>query len=507
MSSAAYTGIISPSLQANGNAVMCGPICGPTRAVVSAPTAIGSQVADFFSKIFDTDDFPARWHCGNWTDFHGWLYILSDLAIWGAYFAIPILLFRVLRKRKDVPVNRVILLFLAFVFLCGLTHLIDAVLFWWPAYRLSALLRLATAVVSVFAAYALNRIFPMLLGLRSIRELKIEIERRKKTEERLLASEFLLSEAGRIAGVGGWERDLITGNRIWSKTVYDILEIPYDQDLNKDFPATFLPQYRKLLDQAIQDALLKGSKWDIEMLAQTMGNRTLWVRHIGEPVFNSKGEVVKLRGTLMDIDQYKKTEIELSQALEVTLEQKQQIKNFAYVLSHHIRNHTSNLEGLSNLIDVELIGEENRQLMTISRQETSALMKTLDDLAQVIETQDQKTSDEQLSLEETANDAIQAQFSQVSQVDVLKHFEVATVRFPGLYIKNIFKHLLSNALRYKDPTRNLRIELRSYQNTDGENVIECTDNGLGMDLERYGHKLFSLYTTFHGSISSRGAGL
>ncbi len=40
-----------------------------------------NQVVDFFKKLLDTSDFPPRWHCGNWTGFHGWLYIASDLLI------------------------------------------------------------------------------------------------------------------------------------------------------------------------------------------------------------------------------------------------------------------------------------------------------------------------------------------------------------------------------------------------------------------------------------------
>jgi len=32
---------------------------------------------DFFTNIFDASDWPARWHCGNWSDFHGWLHIFK----------------------------------------------------------------------------------------------------------------------------------------------------------------------------------------------------------------------------------------------------------------------------------------------------------------------------------------------------------------------------------------------------------------------------------------------
>ncbi|RYE34957.1 MAG: hypothetical protein EOP42_06880, partial [Sphingobacteriaceae bacterium] len=299
---------------------VCGSACQQKQVVPEAQQTVTHQIIDFFSKLFNTDDFPARWHCGNWSDFHGWFYIISDLIIWASYFAIPIFLIRLLLKRKDIALNSVIILFLAFVFLCGLTHLIDAIIFWWPAYRLSAVLRFATAIVSVIAAYGLNKAFPMLLGLRSVRELKIEIEKRKKTEERLSASEFLLLEAGRIARVGGWEADIATGKQSWSKTIYDILEMPPDYDIHQQDPLSYYPQpYRALIEQGIKDALEKGSKWDVETPAITRNNKTLWVRHIGEPVFNLQGKIVKFQGTLMDIDRYKKHELEISRSLEVTI--------------------------------------------------------------------------------------------------------------------------------------------------------------------------------------------
>jgi hypothetical protein len=49
-------------------------------------------MGEFFGKLLDTNGFPPRWHCGTWTAGHGWLPISSDLAIFGAYVAIPLVL-------------------------------------------------------------------------------------------------------------------------------------------------------------------------------------------------------------------------------------------------------------------------------------------------------------------------------------------------------------------------------------------------------------------------------
>ncbi|RYE08384.1 MAG: hypothetical protein EOP44_02850, partial [Sphingobacteriaceae bacterium] len=275
-------------------------------------------------------------------------------------------------------------------------------------------------------------------------------------------------------------------------------------------PLSYYPQpYRALIEQGIKDALEKGSKWDVETPAITRNNKTLWVRHIGEPVFNAQGKIVKFQGTLMDIDQYKIHELEISRSLEVTIEQKQQLKNFAYVLSHHIRNHTSNLTALSAMIEVENLDEENKDLILKSRQVTQALTATLDDLAGVIEAQDQTMSEDLVSFESVATNTIEKQQSQIqqAQASIIQNFEVSTVQFPRLYLNNIFQHLLANAIRFKNPAKQLQVEFKSYQDSNNNLVLECRDNGLGIDMNLYGHKLFNLHATFHPNISSRGVGL
>jgi PAS domain S-box-containing protein len=126
-----------------------------------------NQVTHYFSHLLDITGFPPRWLCGSWDQFTGWFYIFSDLAIWSAYFTIPVVLFYFIQKRSDVPFSRVFLLFAAFIFACGSTHLMDALMFWWPAYRLSGLIYFITAIISWTAVLALIPVIPKALTLRS----------------------------------------------------------------------------------------------------------------------------------------------------------------------------------------------------------------------------------------------------------------------------------------------------------------------------------------------------
>ncbi len=173
------------------NHAVCTQCNGYPKAQPKQVAKLGGQIENFFSKLFDTSDWPPRWYCGNWSNFHGWLYIVSDLLIWASYFAIPLLLFQIVLKRKYIPFSKILVLFIAFILLCGLTHFIDAVIFWWPAYRLSALLRFVTGIVSVITVAGLYKILPMVNNLRTSAELEVEIEERKKAEQEMKHQQML----------------------------------------------------------------------------------------------------------------------------------------------------------------------------------------------------------------------------------------------------------------------------------------------------------------------------
>ncbi|AKD58491.1 sensor histidine kinase [Spirosoma radiotolerans] len=157
------------------------------------------EVYKFFQRLTDVSDWPPRWLCGRWTDFHGWLYILSDLTIWLAYMAIPLILIRFIFVKKGVPLSGVFVLFGAFILLCGLTHLLDAVMFWWPAYRINALIRFLTAGVSIATVIALIRYFDEAVGLRTSGEYDRELAFRQQAMQELSRSNEELQQFAYIA--------------------------------------------------------------------------------------------------------------------------------------------------------------------------------------------------------------------------------------------------------------------------------------------------------------------
>jgi signal transduction histidine kinase len=68
------------------------------------------------------------------------------------------------------------------------------------------------------------------------------------------------------------------------------------------------------------------------------------------------------------------------------------------------------------------------------------------------------------------------------------------------------QNLLSNALKYKSDERQLIINIKTYQE-QGNTVLIFEDNGIGIDLNKYGHQLFGLYKRFSNKAGGKGLGL
>lgn len=157
-----------------------------------------NQIMEFFRGLFSTSEWPARWNCGYWSDFHGYLYIISDLLIWTAYFLIPLIIINYFSKKKtSLKFNKAYILFAAFILLCGTTHFLDAVMFYIPMYRFNAIIRLLTGVVSMATVYYLIRILPEAFQQKTSAELESEINRRLIIEKQLESANSNLEIANR----------------------------------------------------------------------------------------------------------------------------------------------------------------------------------------------------------------------------------------------------------------------------------------------------------------------
>jgi signal transduction histidine kinase len=84
--------------------------------------------------------------------------------------------------------------------------------------------------------------------------------------------------------------------------------------------------------------------------------------------------------------------------------------------------------------------------------------------------------------------------------------QVSCVKYPKAYLESILYNFISNALKYShaDIPPEIKVTTRLFNNRV---QIIVKDNGIGIDMERYGDRVFKLNEVFHQGYDSKGVGL
>ena len=138
----------------------------------------------------------------------------------------------------------------------------------------------------------------------------IDIEDRKRAEEKLKKSEQRLAEAQHVAHIGSWERDLRTNEVTWSDELYRLFGLqPQERVITyEEFLDFVSPEDRDKTQAVVEKALHDREPFscDYRIALRDGGTRILYDR--GEIVLNDDGEPVRLVGTAQDITERRQAE-------------------------------------------------------------------------------------------------------------------------------------------------------------------------------------------------------
>jgi signal transduction histidine kinase len=207
--------------------------------------------------------------------------------------------------------------------------------------------------------------------------------------------------------------------------------------------------------------------------------------------------------------------IEQKQKLERLAEknalQTQSLLNFAYSISHNLRSHVANLLSLFEIKENGLMtAEEEGQFYNMVKKNLERLDKTISDLNYIVFYHHDTTPiKEVVSVNDSVNVVLNSIMAAIneSRATIINTIRPNTkLRTVPAYFESILLNLLTNAIKYRHPDRDPLIKLSFYSAGDYK-VLEVKDNGRGIDLNRYGDKIFNLFRTFHGNTDARGLGL
>lgn len=145
------------------------------------------------------------------------------------------------------------------------------------------------------------------LARQALADLHEDIARRERAEAEARRTNALLRESQAVAGVGGWEVDLVAGTLFWTEEIYRILETSAEEcPLDLETPYGFCtPESVPVIAEAMRRAYEDGLGFDLELELVTARQRRLWARVTGRPI-QEDGRTLKVTGALQDITEWKR---------------------------------------------------------------------------------------------------------------------------------------------------------------------------------------------------------
>ncbi|RNI28639.1 CHASE domain-containing protein [Rufibacter latericius] len=237
-----------------------------------------------------------------------------------------------------------------------------------------------------------------------------------------------------------------------------------------------------------------------------------------QPILNSKGAVESVLTFAVEVTEQVQSRQQLS-AINNELNQKNQelirinndLDNFVYTASHDLRSPLANLEGLTTALLETVDGKEDSEEHLLLHMVASSINKlkgTIHDLTEITKVQkDLDSQAEVLSFAEILAGVEEdiAPMIHEAEVQLQTCFEVKHLRYARKNLRSILYNLVSNAAKYRDPSRKLMITVTTDQK-DGYVVLTVKDNGLGIREDQQ-EKLFTMFRRFHSHVEGTGIGL
>jgi nitrogen fixation/metabolism regulation signal transduction histidine kinase len=315
-----------------------------------------------------------------------------------------------------------------------------------------------------------------------------------------------LDEAQRLAGIGSWERDLVTGKGYWSDNYYRLFNenpravAPTMEDFFLMVHADDRQHVRDVIDEAIRTMCCYETKYRLDADA---GNRTFLSR--GRVILSDSGVPVTIVGSIQDITHKQRRELFRDGLLK-------QKDLFISRLGHDLKTPLTPLVALLPLIRSRTEDQRQLELLDICINSVNNMndlvIKTLR-LARITSAANVASRNLNICLSAVVDAAVS------NLTEMLKHHSVTIENrtFPELLVKGnqaeleeVLTQLLSNAVKFSPVDSRVSVEASCINRVV---TVIVRDNGIGLSPEEQQHIFEEFYTADPSRhvLDSSGLGL
>jgi PAS domain S-box-containing protein len=340
----------------------------------------------------------------------------------------------------------------------------------------------------------------------SIDNLNREIAERKKAEDALRKSEEftrrIIESSDDCIKVLDLEGHLLSMSQGGQK----LLEI---DDLTPYLNMSFIDFWKGKEREGCLEAIAKAKQGDTGIFYgyfQTVKGRPKWWEIIVTPIKDADGSINRLLAVSRDITERKQAEQHQVQLLEQLEKTNQELKDFAYIVSHDLKAPLRGIKTLAEWITTDYadkLDDNGKEQMNLLAGRVNRMHNLIDGILQYSRIGRIEEEKVVVNLNELVTEAIDT-IAPPENITITIENELPTIECEQTRIMQVFQNLLSNAVKYMDKPQG-RIEVGCIEE-NGFWKFSITDNGPGIE-ERHFEKIFQLFQTLAPRDESESTGI
>lgn len=224
---------------------------------------------------------------------------------------------------------------------------------------------------------------------------------------------------------------------------------------------------------------------------------------LSTPFFSPDGDLEHLMLIFRDITFHHAMEARL-------LAKNQELESFVHTVSHDLKNPIAVILGVADLMSEQFqsfLDRDGEEYVRMLKEESHKMLQLIDDMLQIARIEQRRFDWEDVDTLAVVNFIVaeyQHIYRDVPVVFIIQE-SLPVVHANSTMLTQVFKNLISNAVKYSDPAKPRAICEIGYALRDGFHHFSVQDNGLGMTPEDLA-KVFDLFFRV-GEKEVEGTGL
>lgn len=207
------------------------------------------------------------------------------------------------------------------------------------------------------------------------------------------------------------------------------------------------------------------------------------------------------------LEQSEKLMLNKNQQLEHYIDSNLQLENFAHLASHELKSPLKNIVSFSNLLAKKLedkIPNKEREMLGIIENQAKEMDELIKDLFELSTVTNEPMETGDVELDRVLKDMIKFEFFEQKEFIRINNLP-QIIQANKTFIKEVFKNLITNALKFiaSDRIAQITIDCKELQD---KYQFSVKDNGIGIQKDKR-DKVFLIFKRLHSTKEYEGTGI